>query len=110
MSRIPSALILMITAFLCLYLAGCDVTADRELRRAEKAINEAQEYNAEEHATDDFLAAEQLLIEADELANDNRIQEARQAAIKAKLKAEDALKKAQERQRILDAEMDEIGR
>ena len=98
------------SAFFCVGLVGCDVTAERELRRAEKAINEAQQYNAEEHATDDFLEAEQLLVEAVELAEDNRIQEARQTAIKSKLRAEDALRKAQERRRILDAEMDELGR
>ena len=110
MLRISSVMMLLVAALFCAFMVSCDTTAERELHRAEKAINEAQQYNAEEHATADYLEAEELLVEASELAQDNRIQEARQAAIKSKLKAEDALKKAKERQRILDAEMDELGR
>ena len=110
MSRISSLIMVGLTMLFSLSLVGCDTTAERELKRAERALNEAQEYNAEEHATEDYLKAEELLVEASELAQDGRIQEARQAAIKAKLRAEDALRKAEERARILDAEMEELGR
>ena len=104
---------LIISMFVILFsfsLTGCDVTAERELRRAEEAIEVARDLNSEEHATEDYLEAEELLIQASEMAKDNRIQEARQLAIKSKLRAEDATRKAKERQRILEAEMDELGR
>ena len=110
MSRTGHLLSLISIALFAAVLIGCDTTAERELKRAEKAINEAQQANAEEYATEDYLAAELNLNEAVELAHNNRIQESRQAAIKAKLRAEDALRKAKERQNILDAEMDELGR
>ncbi|MCF7809949.1 hypothetical protein K9N50_03055 [bacterium] len=93
-----------------LSLTGCDTSAERELKRAEDAINVAQEFNAEEHATDDYLKAEELLVEAADLARDGRVQEAREAAINSKLSAEDAMRKAKERMKILEAEMEELGR
>lgn len=102
--------IFVLTAIVAVSLVGCDTTADRELRRAEKALDEALEINADAYATDDYRRAEELLEEAAALANDGRIQEAREAAIKCKLRAEDAKRKAEERHQILDAEMDELGR
>jgi len=106
-----SALILAgFIAILSLSLVGCDTSAERELRRAEEALLNAEEYDAEEHATDDFTKAEELLNEAADLARDNRVQEAREAAIKSKLAAEDALRKAKERAKILEAEMENLGR
>lgn len=110
MSHNSAVILTILVAFFSLSLTGCDVTAERELKRAEKAIEEARDINAEEHATEDYLAAEELLVEAVELAKDNRVQEARHTAIKAKLRAEDAANKAQERMKILDEEMDELGR
>ncbi|MDP8238383.1 MAG: hypothetical protein P9X24_04780 [Candidatus Hatepunaea meridiana] len=110
MSRITSLILVGLITLLSLVITGCDTTAERELRRAETAIEEAREYAADEHATDDYNAAEELLIEAAELARDDRIQEARAAAIKSKLRAEDATRKAKERHRILEAEMEELGR
>ncbi len=110
MSRVSNFILVGLALIFTLNLIGCDMTAERELKRAERAINEAQQYDAEEHATDDYRAAEELLNEAAELAKDGRIQEARQTAINAKLRAEDAMRKAKERARILEQEMEEIGR
>ncbi len=101
---------LVITLLFFLSLTGCDTTADRELLRAEKALDVALDYNADAYASDDYVAAEELLVEAAELANDNRIQEARMAAIKCKLRAEDATRKAKERHAIMQNEMDRLGR
>jgi hypothetical protein len=108
--RLSNFLLAGLIGIMSLSLIGCDTSADRELKRAEDAINTAQEFNAEEHATDDYIAAEELLVEAADLARDDRVQEARDAAIKAKLRAEDATRKAKERMKILEAEMDELGR
>ena len=105
--------VLLLTGLLIVFsvgLTGCDTTADRELRRAEKALDAADAADAEASATEDYLAAEEFFNEAVRLAEENRIQEARQAAINAKLRAEDALKKAEERQHILDAEAERLGR
>ncbi len=110
MTRSLALIMVGLIALLSLSLVGCDTTAERELQRAEEALLEAEEYSAEEHATEDFIRAEELLSEAAELARDNRIQEAREVAIKAKLRAEDAMLKAKERAKILEAEMEKIGR
>ncbi|NQT33615.1 DUF4398 domain-containing protein [bacterium] len=110
MSRNLAVILTILVVVFSLSLIGCDVTAERELKRAETAIEEARDLNAEEHATKDYLDAEELLVEAAELARDDRIQEARHVAIRAKLRAEDAASKAQERMNILDEEMRELGR
>ncbi|MFH0765288.1 MAG: hypothetical protein V2A61_02595 [Calditrichota bacterium] len=110
MPRLVSILLLSAALIIAVSLSGCDTTADRELRRAERALNEALEVNADSYATDDYTAAEELFQEAMELSRNNRIQEARAAAIKVKLRAEDAQRKAEERHRILQDEMDRLGR
>lgn len=92
------------------FLSGCDISAERELKRAERALEEAMQVSADAHATEDYNKAEEFFQEAVELNNDNRIQEARSAAIKSKLAAEDAKLKAEERMRILDSEMEKLGR
>ena len=89
-------------------LVGCDTSADRELRRAERALDAASAVSADRYATEDYQAAEQLLIEADDMSKDNRIQEARALAIKAKLRAEDAERKAKEHLLILEQEEDRL--
>lgn len=110
MPRVISTLMLCIIFVITASLAGCDTTAERELRRAEKALEEALDISADAYATEDYTAAEELFQEAVELSDNDRIQEARAKAIKAKLRAEDALKKAEERIRILNLEMDRLGR
>ncbi len=89
------------------FLSGCRTTADREITRAERAIDEALDYNADAYATDDYNAAEELLREAVDLQDDGRIEEARHSAIKSKLRAEEALKKAKEVHRIHDYEAEQ---
>ncbi len=108
--RLSILLLTVLIVTVSVFSTGCDTSADRELHRAEEAIIAAEEFNAEEHATDDFLKAEELLIEAAELAREGKIQKAREAAIESKLSAEDATLKAKERMRILDYEMEKLGR
>ncbi|NQU05067.1 MAG: hypothetical protein HQ568_03165 [Calditrichaeota bacterium] len=108
--RLSILLLTVLMVTVSMFSIGCDTSADRELHRAEEAIMDAEEYAAEEHATVDFLAAEELLIEAAELAREGKIQKAREAAIKSKIRAEDATRKAKERMRILEHEMDKLGR
>jgi len=110
MPRLVNILLLSAALIFAIVLCSCDTTADRELGRAERALNDALEVNSDSYAPEDYTAAEELFQEAMDLSRDNRIQEARATAIKAKLRAEDAKRKADERHRILQDEMDRIGR
>ncbi len=102
------SLILLLTVLTAVSLAGCDTTADRELRRAEAALDAALNVGADRYATEDYQAAEEYFVEAAELAKENRIQEARNLAIKSKLRAEDSERKAKEYQQILQDEEDRL--
>ncbi len=110
MSKRSSVLVPILVVILTAILAGCDTSAERELRRAEQSLDMAQQYGAEQYATEDYMAAQELLVEADQLARENRIQEARSLAVKAKLRADDALRKAKEYQKILEEEEDRLYR
>jgi len=89
---------------------GCETTADPELKRAEKALNEALAIGADASASEDYMKAEAMLIEAQELARDNKILEARQMAVEAKVIADDAKTKAQEQAKILEEEAGRLGK
>jgi len=91
-------------------LSGCETTAEPELKRAEKALNEALAVGADASASDDYQKAEALLVHAQELARDNKILEARQTAVEAKVIADDAKTKALEHERILEAEAARLGK
>ena len=111
MSRItlePTRWLALLTA--AVVFAGCDTTADRELRRAEEALDKAMAVSADAHATDDYNKAEEYFNLAQEANDRHKIQEAREYAIKAKLAAEDAESKSKERLRILEEEYDRLGR
>lgn len=108
MPQLFSRLLLCLAVLTAASLIGCDTSADRELRRAERAIDEALDVGADQYASEDYNRAEELLTEADELAKENRIQEAREVAIRAKLRAEDAKKKADEYQLILAEEEERL--
>ena len=108
--RLTTGIALALVAAAALLAAGCDTTAERELARAEAALDDAARANASEFASDDYNAAEAAFAEAQSLAANNHVQEARSMAIKAKILAEDAKHKAEERQRILESEMERIGR
>ena len=110
MSRYSNILYIILFLVVSFVSVGCDTTAERELRRAEAALDDANEVSADAHATNDYMAAEEYFQEAIALSEDGRIQEARTAAIKAKLRAEDATLKAKERLRVLNQEHDKLGR
>ncbi|MBM3326804.1 MAG: DUF4398 domain-containing protein [Calditrichaeota bacterium] len=103
-------LLLGVAALLAFTLSGCDTSADRELKRAEEALNKALRIGADANATEDYVKAEGLLVEAQERAQKNEIAEARRLAIESKIIAEDAYRKAEERQKIIEHEMEKIGR
>lgn len=104
------AILLALLLPLAAGLTGCETTSDIELRRAEKALNDALAVGADANATDDYQKAEELLIRAQELARDNKILESRQTAVEAKVIADDAKRKSEERMRILEEEADRLGK
>lgn len=110
MTRNKNFYVILLVALVAFTFSACDTTADRELKRAERALDEALHFNADAHAPDDYIEAENLLQDAMELSRNKRIQEAREAAVKAKLRADDARRKAEERMRILDDESRRLGR
>ena len=102
--------ITIIAALFALFIIGCDTTADRELHRAQDAMDAAEEIGAEEYATDDFRRAYDYFQEAMDASDRGEIQEARRLAIKAKLGFEDATTKTEERMRTLQSEHERLGR
>lgn len=103
--------ILLGAAFVAAFaFTGCETSADPELKRAEKSLNEALSIGADASASEDYQKAEQLLIQAQELAKDGKILEARQTAVEAKVIADDAKTKAQEQAKILEEEAGRLGK
>lgn len=107
--RLP-VLIVLPVFLLTFAFAGCDATADRELKRAQEALDQAQDMGADAHAFDDFRKAEEFFEQAMEANDNNKVQDARALAIKAKLKADDAMSKTKDRVSALKEEQSRLGR
>jgi len=111
MKQLRSLILIILPIFLLAFtFSGCDSSADRELKRAQEALDQAQEMGADSHAFDDFRKAEEFFEQAMEANDDGKIQDARSFAIKAKLKAEDAMSKTKDRMSSLDEEKSRLGR
>lgn len=110
MSRIYTVLFSILFLTVSSLLTSCDTSADRELHRAEEALNAADAIDAEAHAPEDYMKAEELFEEAMSANEKGLVQETRRLAIQAKLRAEDAADKTKDRQRALEAEQDRLGR
>lgn len=107
----PRSLILILPVlFAALLFVGCDATADREMKKAQEALDAAQEMGADAHAFEDFRKAEENFERAMEANEEGKIQDARNFAIKAKIQAEDAMSKTKDRMTSLDAERQNLGK
>jgi len=107
----PRTLILLLPLlFAALLAVGCDSTADRELKKAQEALDAAQAMGADAQAFDDFRRAEELFEQAMEANENGKVQDARKYAINAKIKAEDAMSKTKDRLNSLEAEREQMGR
>lgn len=91
-SRQQLIVILMPIILICfgLSMIGCDFSARWDLKRAEKALKEADRENAEFWAEREFQKAQKYLIEAMDYARDAKINEARDAASEARSWAQEA--------------------
>ena len=74
-----------------LTLTGCDFSARWDLKRAEKALNEADRVNAEHWAEKEYRKAQKALVEAMDLARVRSINAARDKALEARDWAEEAI-------------------
>jgi len=106
MPRTCFTLLLCLAFFTGASLTGCVTNADREINRAKRALDAALDISADALASEDYNDAEELLDEAIKLSEENRIGEAKTTAIQAKLRAEDATRKAKERHQIEEFEME----
>jgi len=88
---------------------GCDYSAKRDLRRAEKALKQADAWHAEHFAEREYRKAQALFVEAMDLAKVRYINEARDKAAEAKSWAEEAAALSETRFKELQEEKDRVG-
>lgn len=99
-----SALLLISTIF-----SGCDFSAKWDLKRAEKALNGADNYKASFWAEREYTKAQKAFDEACILAKEGKINEARDMAQNAKDWAIEAMALAQTRQEDMEREKSSLG-
>jgi hypothetical protein len=73
-----------------LYLAGCAGAPVQEMSDARQAVRAAEQAGAEQKAPEQFTAAQELLKEAEGNINRGEYREAREHAVKARMKAIEA--------------------
>ncbi len=111
-SRQQLIVILMPIILICfgLSLIGCDFSARWDLKRAEKALKEADRENAEFWAEREYRKAQKYLIEAMDYARDAKINEARDAASESRSWAEEAIALTIRRKADMQEEHDGLDR
>ena len=104
--------ILMPLILICFGFAlfGCDFSARWDLRKAEKALKEADKENAEFWAEREYRKAQKYLIEAMDYAHDAKINEARDAASESRSWAEEAIDLTIRRKADMQEEHDALDR
>ncbi len=90
-------------------ISGCDFSAKWDLKRAEKALNSADNYKAAFWAEREYVKAQKAFDEACILAKEGKVNEARDMAQKAKDWAIEAMALAQARQEEMEKERDGLG-
>ncbi len=104
-------LVLSIILFGVMVLStGCDWSARWDLRRAEKAMKQADKANAEFWAAPEYRKAQRYLVIAMDLAQERKINEARDAALEAKEWADEATDLSIRRREEMEKEHDALGR
>ncbi len=88
---------------------GCDFSARSDLRKAEKAMNEADMVKAEHYAEKEYRRAQKAFDLAMMYERDNQINQARDHALEAKEWAEEAVKLSIKRIEELEKEQEEVG-
>jgi len=99
-------IILLTTSVL---LTGCDFSARSDLRSAEAALKEADKVHAEHWAEREYRKAEVALGEAQAYARVNEVNLARDKAAEAKSWAQEAIELSLKRAAEMEAEKDRLG-
>jgi len=89
--------------------AGCDYSARRDLRRAEKALKQADAWHAEQWAEKEYRKAQALFVEAMDLSKVRFVNEARDKAAEARSWAEEAAALAEMRFKEMQEEKERLG-
>ncbi len=100
----------LILICLAVTLTGCDFSAHWDLKRAEKALKEADRANAEFWAEPEYRKAQKSLIIAMDEAQERNINEARDAALEAREWAEEATELSIRRREEMEEEHDALNR
>lgn len=90
-------------------LASCDYSARSDLRAMDKAMKDAEENNADMWAETEWKRAQASFNEAQALAHDRKINEARDKALEARTYAEEALELTLARKKEMEEERDRLG-
>jgi len=101
---------LLLLLFLFIPLTSCDFSARWDLKRAEKALKEADKANAEFWAEPEYRKAQQALVLAMQHAEDRLINESRDAAADARDWAEEATELSIRRRMEMEEEHDALNR
>jgi len=104
-----SRLALMVVLTLSIALVGCDFTSRRDLKEAEKALKEADKWNAEHWAEREYRKAQACFIEALDYAKVRLVNESRDKAAECKLWAEEATDLAKIRFFEMQEEKERLG-
>ncbi len=100
---------LMLIAAAAAVLCGCDFTVRGDLKRAEKALLEADRWKAETWAETEYRKAQKAFDEACILARNREVNAARDKAQEAFDWAEEAAAKSQDRQEAIEREQQKVG-
>jgi len=92
-----------------LLTSGCDYSARRDLRAAEKALKEADKWQAEHWAEREYRKAQKLFVEAMDLSKVRYVNEARDKAAEAQMWAEEATDLAKMRFYEMQEEKERLG-
>jgi len=102
-------LVVSLLAF-CQFFTGCDFSSMSDLKRAEKELKKADDINAEHWAEKEYKRAQKYLDLAVDLNHENKINEARDAALEARDWAREAIKLSIKRAEELEKEHESVKR
>lgn len=101
--------ILSVWTLTSLLILGCDVSARRDLRNAEKLLKKADELHAERWAEKEYHLAQKFFTEAMDLARERKINEARDAAAISREWCEEAINWSKIRAAEMEKEKQRLG-
>ena len=90
-------------------LTGCDFSSSGDLKRAERAIKDADAVHAETWAEPEYRKAQAAFVEAMDYAKIRAVNEARDKCAEAKTWADEAAELSRKRAAEMESEKDKLG-